>query len=104
MADGQQELLVRKAALAQKEELTVQEAAEYSDMGVSTLALYAKLGRIQARRIGHMWLLNTKALETYLRTPHKPGVKKGTKRKAPGSAKGIASPGQETESQTEDAA
>lgn len=100
MTDEQHALLARKAVLAQQQELTVREAAEYSDMGVSTLALYAKQGRLQARRVGHMWLINRQSLDTYLRTPHKPGVKKGTKRRT----RNAISFGQAMDTQTEDAA
>ena len=66
----------------QQQELTIKEVIEhYHDLSASVLARYLREGRITGRQLGGTWLIERNSLEAYLRSPRRPGVKPGTKRK-----------------------
>ena len=55
--------------------ITLQEAAEFSDLSTSHLRLLVRRGDIWGIKLGHNWLTTTQAIEEYLARDRRPGPK-----------------------------
>ena len=63
------------------QELILSEAAERGELSKEHLARLLKSGAIKGRKkktpVGEYWLVDVASLDQYVKTPHKPGRKKG---------------------------
>jgi len=53
--------------------LTLKEAAEYSGLSTDYLRDIAQSGRLEARKMGHIWVTTRQALDEYIATRRKTG-------------------------------
>ncbi len=66
----------------EEKELPIAEAVKLSGYSHPYLARLAKRGKIQARMVGPIWLIDRASLQAYMAAPHKSGPKGPIKKKA----------------------
>jgi len=67
---------------------TIQEAARYLQVPVSTLYVLAREGRVPGRKVGRAWRFDRESLRAWLRGGrHSHGSRRGVERAASGSRK-----------------